>query len=138
PRARRSRPGIRIPRAHGPWRVSHVVRRPRVAARGGIRPVARDLVATGTSGMIDYDAFFSRAAATMQESAIRKMGALGLRVPDLISFAPGFPAPDVFAWDEFRAAAQALLDGSDGTVLQYGPTRGYRPLVEAVCGILAE
>src|SRR5207247_8413842 len=31
-----------------------------------------------------------------------------------------------------------LLDGSDGTVLQYGPTRGYRPLVEALPEILAE
>src|SRR5438270_5352710 len=88
--------------------------------------------------MIDYDRFFARAAATMQESAIRRMGALGLRVPDLISFAPGFPAPDVFAWAEFRDAAQTLLDGSDGTVLQYGPTRGYRPLVEALPAVLAE
>src|SRR5438874_4563844 len=82
--------------------------------------------------MIDYDSFFSRAAATMQESAIRKMGALGARVPDLISFAPGFPAPDMFAWDEFRDVAGAVLDGADATVLQYGPTRGYRPPVEAL------
>jgi 2-aminoadipate transaminase len=88
--------------------------------------------------MIDYDAFLSRGAATMQESAIRKMGALGVRVPDLISFAPGFPAPDVFAWDEFRDVAQSVLDGRDPSVLQYGPTRGYRPLVEALPQILSE
>src|SRR6185295_6790688 len=87
---------------------------------------------------ISYDRLFSRAAATMQESAIRKMGALGLRIPDLISFAPGFPAPDIFAWDEFRDAAASVLDGSDATVLQYGPTRGYRPLVEALPQMLAE
>jgi len=87
--------------------------------------------------MTDYDRFFSRAAQTMQESAIGKMGALGVRVPDLISFAPGFPAPELFAWDEFRAAADRLLDGSDGTVLQYGPTRGYRPLIDALPSILA-
>ncbi len=87
--------------------------------------------------MIDYDAWFSRAAATMQESAIRRMGALGLRVPDLISFAPGFPAPDMFAWDDFRDIAQWLLSGSDGTVLQYGPTRGFAPLVQALPDILA-
>jgi hypothetical protein len=31
------------------------------------------------------------------------MGALGLRVPDLISFAPGFPAPDIFAWTYYQA-----------------------------------
>jgi 2-aminoadipate transaminase len=88
--------------------------------------------------MIDYQALFSRAASTMQESAIRRMGALGLRVPDLISFAPGFPAADVFAWDEFREIALSVLAGSDPSVLQYGPTRGYRPLVEALPRILAE
>lgn len=88
--------------------------------------------------MINHDQFFSQAAGAMQESAIRKMGALGLRVADLISFAPGFPAPDVFAWHEFREIAQAVLDGSDASVLQYGPTRGYRPLVEALSEILLE
>jgi 2-aminoadipate transaminase len=88
--------------------------------------------------MIDYGRFLSRGAATMQESAIRKMGALGARAPGLISFAPGFPAPDVFAWDEFRDVAQSVLDGSDATVLQYGPTRGYGPLVEALPQIVAE
>jgi 2-aminoadipate transaminase len=88
--------------------------------------------------MTEYDAFFSRAARTMQESAIRKLGGLGGRVPDLISFAPGFPDPGLFAWDEFRDAARSLLDGSDGSVLQYGPTRGYRPLVEALPTILAD
>ena len=87
--------------------------------------------------MTDYNGYFSRAAATMQESAIRKMGALGVRVPDLISFAPGFPASEMFAWDEFRDVARSVLDGSDATVLQYGPTRGYRPLVEALPQILA-
>jgi 2-aminoadipate transaminase len=88
--------------------------------------------------MMNYDRFLSRGASTMQESAIRKMGALGLRVPDAISFAPGFPAPDMFAWDEFRDVARTVLDGTDPSVLQYGPTRGYRPLVEALPQILAE
>ena len=82
--------------------------------------------------MIDYTTVLSRGAAAMQESAIRRMGALGLRVPDLVSFAPGYPAPDVLAWEEFRDAAQSLLDGRDPAVLQYGPTRGYGPLVEAL------
>ncbi|HEX3704475.1 MAG TPA: PLP-dependent aminotransferase family protein [Vicinamibacterales bacterium] len=88
--------------------------------------------------MKDYDRFLSRGAGAMQASAIRKMSALSLNVPDLISFAPGFPSPDTFAWDEFRDVAQRVLDGSDASVLQYGPTRGYRPLVEALPQILAE
>lgn len=88
--------------------------------------------------MIDYDRFLSRAVFTMQESPIRRMGALGVRVSDLISFAPGYPAPELFAWDTFRDVAQAVLDGSDGSVLQYGPTRGFRPLVEGLTEILAQ
>ena len=88
--------------------------------------------------MIDYDGCFSSAARTMQASAIRKMGGLGGRVPDLISFAPGFPAPELFAWEEFRDVAQSVLSGSDPSVLQYGSTRGYGPLVEALAQILSE
>jgi len=88
--------------------------------------------------MTDYDRFLSRGANAMQESPIRKMGALSLRVPDLISFAPGFPASDMFAWEEFRDIAQRVLDGADASVLQYGPTRGYGPLVDALPQILAE
>jgi 2-aminoadipate transaminase len=88
--------------------------------------------------MIDYDRLFSRAASAMQESAIRKMGALGLRVPDLISFAAGFPAPDLFAWEEFRDIAREALDSRDPSALQYGATRGYRPLLEALPEILDE
>ena len=61
---------------------------------------------------------------------------MGARVPDLVSFAPGFPAPELFAWDEFRDIAQTVLGGSDPSVLQYGATRGYRPLVEALVEVV--
>jgi DNA-binding transcriptional MocR family regulator len=30
------------------------------------------------------------------------------------------------------------LTGSDGSTLQYGPTRGYQPLLEAIAGLLAD
>ena len=86
--------------------------------------------------MIDYDAFLSRAGERMQESAIRKMGSMGGRIADMISFGAGFPAPQVFPWEFFREAASELLRGSDGTVLQYGPTRGFKPLVDALSEIL--
>jgi 2-aminoadipate transaminase len=87
--------------------------------------------------MIDYDHFLSRAALKSQGSAIRKMGVMAVRVPDMISFAPGYPDPAVYAWDEFREIAAELLTGKDPSVLQYGPTRGHRPLVEACLEILA-
>ena len=48
---------------------------------------------------------------------------------DIISFAPGYPAPDTFPWDELQRRSPPSCCGSrDGGVLQHGPTRGYRPL----------
>ena len=87
--------------------------------------------------MINYEAFFSRVAENTQGSAIRKMGVMAVRVPDMISFAPGYPDPAMFAWQEFREIAGEVLSGADASVLQYGPTRGYKPLLEAVRAILA-
>jgi 2-aminoadipate transaminase len=86
--------------------------------------------------MINYDAFLSRSAVKMKESAIRKMGTLVAQRGDVISFAPGYPAPETFPWPEFREISRDLLAGRDGSVLQYGPTRGYRPLVECIAGIM--
>jgi 2-aminoadipate transaminase len=72
----------------------------------------------------------SKAAQQFQESAIRRIGALSASVPDLISFAAGYPAPDVFPWDDLQSITAQILARRDGHTLQYGATRGYRPLVE--------
>jgi 2-aminoadipate transaminase len=85
--------------------------------------------------MTNHDQFFSRAAARMTQSAIRRMGSVLAAGRDIISFAPGYPAPDTFPWDDFRAIAAELLASRDGSVLQYGPTRGYRPLLDVIAGI---
>lgn len=85
--------------------------------------------------MTTHDKFFSRAAERMQQSAIRKMGSVLAAGRDIISFAPGYPAPDTFAWRDFQGIAADLFGSQDGTVLQYGPTRGYRPLLDAILGI---
>jgi 2-aminoadipate transaminase len=72
----------------------------------------------------------SKAAQQFQESAIRRIGALSASVPDLISFAAGYPAPEVFPWDDLQSITAQILARRDGQTLQYGATRGYRPLVE--------
>jgi 2-aminoadipate transaminase len=87
--------------------------------------------------MTDYTRFLSKGALRSQGSAIRKMGVMAMRMPDMISFAPGYPDPAVYAWDEFREIAAELLAGKDPTVLQYGPTRGHKSLIEACQEILA-
>ena len=86
--------------------------------------------------MINYDAFLSKAATQMQESAIRRMGTVLAQNRDIISFAPGYPSPETFAWSDFQEIAHELLSGTDGSVLQYGPTRGHRPLLDALLGIM--
>ena len=86
--------------------------------------------------MIDYSNFFSRAAGHMQESAIRRMGTILAQRRDLISFAPGYPAPETFPWEALREITRELLAGTGGSVLQYGATRGYRPFLEVIAEIM--
>jgi 2-aminoadipate transaminase len=86
--------------------------------------------------MTNYDHFLSQAAAQMKESAIRRMGTVLASARDVISFAPGYPAPETFPWADFREIAAELLTGRDGGVLQYGPTRGYRPFLDVLLSIL--
>jgi 2-aminoadipate transaminase len=87
--------------------------------------------------MTDYNRFLSTTGRELHESAIRKMGTLGVRIPDLVSFAAGFPDPATFPWDDLREISAELLSGRDGTVLQYGATRGYKPLLDAIVDIMA-
>jgi len=88
--------------------------------------------------MKSYDAFLSPLGRNLHESVLRKMGqVIASRTGDLISFAAGYPDPTGFPWDEFREIATELLSGKDGSVLQYGPTRGYKPLIESILGVLA-
>jgi 2-aminoadipate transaminase len=87
--------------------------------------------------MINYNNFLSTTGRNLHESAIRKMGTLSVRVPDLISFAAGFPDPVTFPWDDLRAIATERLSGADASVLQYGATRGYKPLLEAIVDVMA-
>jgi 2-aminoadipate transaminase len=87
--------------------------------------------------MTSYDAFFSPLGRNLHESVLRKMGqVIASRGGDLISFAAGYPDPTGFPWNEFREIANDLLSGDDGSVLQYGPTRGFRPLLESILGVL--
>jgi len=87
--------------------------------------------------MDSYDSFLSPLGRNLHESVLRKMGqVIASRTGDLISFAAGYPDPMGFPWNEFREIANELLAGEDGSVLQYGPTRGYRPLLESIVGVL--
>jgi 2-aminoadipate transaminase len=86
--------------------------------------------------MTDYNAFLSNTGRELHESAIRRMGTVLARAGDIVSFAPGYPDASLFPWDELREISSSLLTGSDGDTLQYGPTRGHAPLLEAIVELL--
>ena len=50
--------------------------------------------------------------------------------PDIISFAGGLPAPELFPVEAVRAAANSVLNQNGPEALQYGPSEGFMPLRE--------
>jgi 2-aminoadipate transaminase len=52
--------------------------------------------------------------------------------PDIISFAGGLPAPEVFPLHEFREACNYVLDHFGPQALQYSTSEGYIPLREMI------
>ncbi len=50
--------------------------------------------------MTNFNQFLSHAGESMQESAIRQMGAMLAGAPDMVSFAPGYPDDALFPWEE--------------------------------------
>lgn len=70
---------------------------------------------------------FSDRMAGMKVSDIRELLKLTAR-PEVISFAGGMPAPELFPVEEINAAFNAVMAENGRTALQYGPTEGYAPL----------
>jgi 2-aminoadipate transaminase len=71
----------------------------------------------------------AQRAQGMTSSAIREFLKLTDH-PDLISFAGGLPAPEVFPISEIGRATARVLEDHGRIALQYSTTEGYRPLRE--------
>jgi 2-aminoadipate transaminase len=74
---------------------------------------------------------FAQRTQRMRSSAVRELLKL-TEQPDIISFAGGLPAPDVFPVDQFQQSTCRLLKDHGAKALQYGTTEGYRPLREMI------
>jgi len=74
---------------------------------------------------------FAQRTQKMKGSAIRELLKL-VENPEVISFAGGLPAPDVFPIEEFRVACDRVLTTKGAMALQYGSTEGYTPLREMI------
>jgi 2-aminoadipate transaminase len=68
----------------------------------------------------------------MGRSIIREMLKLTLQ-QDVISFAGGRPASELFPIEQCREAACRVLAEQGVAALQYGPTEGYLPLRQFIC-----
>ncbi len=79
--------------------------------------------------VLDWEPHLAERTRFMQSSAIREL----LKVtqdPEVISFAGGLPAPDVFPIQEVEEACSTVLREMGKKALQYSATEGYRPLKE--------
>jgi len=72
---------------------------------------------------------FSSRMRQLRPSTIREILKVTAQ-PDIISFAGGLPAPELFPVDEVRAAANSVLAQNGPEALQYGPSEGFMPLRE--------
>ena len=79
---------------------------------------------------------YAQRTKTAKSSIIRELLKLTQR-PEVISFAGGLPAPEVFPVGRFQEACQRVLQTQSTAALQYGPTEGYRPLREYIVAHMA-
>ncbi len=74
---------------------------------------------------------YANRTQRMGSSVIRELLKYTER-PEIISFAGGLPAPEVFPVKKFQEACNTVLDTEAAQALQYSTTEGYRPLREMI------
>ena len=79
----------------------------------------------------DLTRHFSERAKELRASEVRELLKL-LEVPDMISFAGGFPNPETFPVEIIREIANDVLKTDGSKALQYGITEGCPQLRESV------
>jgi 2-aminoadipate transaminase len=77
--------------------------------------------------MDDIPVRFARRISYAKASEIREILKI-TQNPEIISFAGGLPAPELFPVEGVKRAGAAVLDESGMTALQYTTTEGYDPL----------
>jgi 2-aminoadipate transaminase len=79
---------------------------------------------------------YAHRIQAIRSSAIRELLKLTQNA-EMISFAGGMPAPELFPVEEFKAACDRVLTKQGQTALQYSTTEGYPPLRELIAGLMA-
>lgn len=76
-----------------------------------------------------WDERYALRTENISSSAIRELLKL-TSLPEVISFAGGMPAPELFPIEQFKEATDVVLTEMGDRALQYGTTEGYQPLRE--------
>lgn len=77
------------------------------------------------------DIRFSERADSLKASEIRELLKL-TEMPEIISFAGGLPAPELFPVKEMEGIMQKVLEKDGKLALQYSSTEGFKPLREII------
>lgn len=84
-----------------------------------------------------WEARFAQRTKKIMSSVIREILKF-TQQPDIISFAGGLPAPDVFPIEEFSLASHKVLEEDGPKALQYSTTEGYNPLRDWIIDDMAK
>lgn len=83
-----------------------------------------------------FENLFAERMSVMKRSSIREILKLTAR-PEVISFAGGLPAPELFPTERFAEAAAKVINEQGQQALQYSPTEGMPELRELIAGRLS-
>lgn len=81
--------------------------------------------------MTDINRALSERVRPLEASAIREMFKM-MGQADIISFAGGIPAPEIYPTKELAEISENILSTNGQFTLKYGVTEGYAPLIEQV------
>lgn len=79
---------------------------------------------------------FASRMEQLKGSAIRELLALTAK-PEIISFAGGMPAPELFPVEQMEKAANAVMEEMGQAAMQYSSTEGYVPLRQQIVDRMA-
>ena len=79
---------------------------------------------------------FARRTSVIKSSTIRELLKVTQR-PEIISFAGGLPAPELFPAQRLQEVCNRVLTEKSSAALQYGATEGYTPLRQMIADKLA-
>src|SRR5579864_5276500 len=79
---------------------------------------------------------FAKRTSAIKSSTIRELLKVTQR-PEIISFAGGLPAPELFPTQRFQEICTRVLTENSSAALQYGATEGYTPLRQMIADKLS-